>query len=207
MSGSRGFEMSGLRLDIFGQPLTNSYNRQVRRGETASGNAAGVQSWSTMKNAETNGETENARNVGQLGSCGSTCGVNNMEGNRRENRELAPQVIHRYGTANGENRRDHFLLRVNQRGKFRICVRRSQSEPAAQAGPPNGCERTTSQRSSREPAPPYLAVGFPSRCWKAEPPPGPKVGDRFGTTAPASDQMPLIGRGGLSELVRSPLPC
>ena len=84
--------MSGLRLDIFGQPLTNSYNRQVRRGETASGNAAGVQSWPTKANAETNGETENAPNVGQLGSCGSTCGVNNMEGNRWENRDLAPQV-------------------------------------------------------------------------------------------------------------------
>ena len=82
----RGFESSCLRLDMFGQPLTNSYNRQVRRGETASGDAAGVQSWPTMANAETNGETKNAPNVGQLGSCGNTCGVNNMEGNRRKNR-------------------------------------------------------------------------------------------------------------------------
>ena len=78
----RGFELSGLRLDIFGQPLTNSYNRQARRGETASGDAAGVQSWPTMKNGETNGETENARNVGQLRTCGNGYAVNKLRGNR-----------------------------------------------------------------------------------------------------------------------------
>ena len=54
--------------------------------------AAGAHIWPAMANAETNGETENAPNVGHLGICGSTCGVNNMEGNRWENRDLAPQV-------------------------------------------------------------------------------------------------------------------
>src|ERR1039457_3138279 len=78
----RGFELSGLRLDSFGQPLTNSYNRQVRRGEKASGDAAGVQSWATMKNAETKGERENARNHGQSRACGNGYAVNKLRGKR-----------------------------------------------------------------------------------------------------------------------------
>ena len=100
-----------------------------------------------------------------------------------------------------------FSCVLTREGSFGFASGDLKASRRHRPAPPNGCEKTTSQRSSREPAPPYLAVGFPSRCWKAEPPPGPKVGDRFGTTAPASDQMPLIGRGGLSELIRSPLPC
>lgn len=93
-TGGCGFETFGLRLDIFGQPLTNSYNRPVRRGEAASSDAEGVQSWPAMANAKTNGETEPTRNVRQLGSCGSTCGVNNMEGKSLDKQNLAPQALH-----------------------------------------------------------------------------------------------------------------
>jgi len=44
--------------------------------------ATGAHVWPAMANAETNGETENARNVGQLGTCGNGYAVNKLRGNR-----------------------------------------------------------------------------------------------------------------------------
>ena len=78
--------MSGLRLDIFGQPLTHSWfpGGDGEKGPPVT--AAGAHIWPTMANAETNGETENARNVGQLGTCGNGYAVNKLRGKRCEER-------------------------------------------------------------------------------------------------------------------------
>jgi hypothetical protein len=38
--------------------------------------------WSTMANAETNGETESARNHGQMGTCENGYTVNKLRGKR-----------------------------------------------------------------------------------------------------------------------------
>ena len=79
---SRGFDLSGSRLDMFGRLLTNSDNRRVRRGETGwEGRVAGSLGAPGRKR-ETNGETENARNVGQLGTCGNGYAVNRPRGKR-----------------------------------------------------------------------------------------------------------------------------
>ena len=43
---------------------------------------AGAHIWPAKPNVETNGETEDARNVGQLGTWGSGYGVNKQRGNR-----------------------------------------------------------------------------------------------------------------------------
>jgi hypothetical protein len=66
----RSFELSGLSLDMFGQPLTDSW---FPGGDGENGppvTATGAHTWPAMANAETNGETESAQNVGQLGTCG-----------------------------------------------------------------------------------------------------------------------------------------
>ena len=73
-----GFELSGLKMDIFGPQLTNSYNRRVRRGETGCGGRTGAHAWPAMANAETNGEAENTRNHGQYGTCRRTDAVNEL---------------------------------------------------------------------------------------------------------------------------------
>jgi hypothetical protein len=44
--------------------------------------AAGAHIWRTMANAETTRETENARNIGQLRTCGRAYAVNKLRGNR-----------------------------------------------------------------------------------------------------------------------------
>jgi len=44
--------------------------------------ATGARTWRTKPNAETNGKRENARNVGQLGTCRSGCAVNKLRGKR-----------------------------------------------------------------------------------------------------------------------------
>jgi hypothetical protein len=76
------FELSGLRLDRIVQQLTDSCFRPEmgRNGRPATG--VGAHTWRTMAKAETNRERENARNVGQLRTCGNGYAVNNMQGNR-----------------------------------------------------------------------------------------------------------------------------
>ena len=67
---------------MFGQPLTNSCfpGGDGEKGPPVT--AAGAHTWPTMQNAETNGETENARNHGQMGTCGWRGGVNELRLNR-----------------------------------------------------------------------------------------------------------------------------
>jgi len=67
---------------MFGQPLTNSWfpGGDGEKGPPVT--ATGAHIWPAMANAETNGETENARNVGQMGSCGWRGGVNELRVNR-----------------------------------------------------------------------------------------------------------------------------
>jgi hypothetical protein len=47
--------------------------------------ALGAHVWPTMANAETNGEKENPRNPGQMGTCGSAFAVNELRVNRWRN--------------------------------------------------------------------------------------------------------------------------
>ena len=72
--------MSGLRLDTFGQPLTDSWFPARDAEKRPSVTVAGAHIWPTMANAETNGEPENAPNVGQLEACGSGYAVNKLRG-------------------------------------------------------------------------------------------------------------------------------
>ena len=44
-----------------------------------------------MANAEANGETENARNVGQLGTCGNGYAVNKLRGKRCKDKNWLPK--------------------------------------------------------------------------------------------------------------------
>ena len=67
---------------MFGQPLTHSW---FPGGDGENGppvTATGAHIWPTMANAETNGETENARNHGQMGTCGWRGEVNELRVNR-----------------------------------------------------------------------------------------------------------------------------
>ena len=67
---------------MFGQPLTDSW---FPGGDGENGlpvTATGAHIWPTMANAETNGETENARNHGQTGTCGWRGEVNELRVNR-----------------------------------------------------------------------------------------------------------------------------
>ena len=53
---------------------------------------AGAQGRRPKPSAETNGETENAQNVGQLGSCGGSDAVNELRGNRCGERNWLPSL-------------------------------------------------------------------------------------------------------------------
>ena len=85
------FELSGLRLDMFGQPLTDSWFPGGDVEKRPPVTAAGAHVWPAMANAETNGETENARNVGQLGTWGNGDAVNKLPGKRCEGRNWLPE--------------------------------------------------------------------------------------------------------------------
>jgi hypothetical protein len=54
-------------------------------------NAAGAQRWPANADPKRNGETENARNVGQLGTCGRSDAVNKLRGKRCEVRVWLPE--------------------------------------------------------------------------------------------------------------------
>jgi hypothetical protein len=77
-----GWRLYGLRLDRIAQPLTHSWFPGGDGEKRLPVAAAGAHIWRTMANAETNGETENARNVGQLGTCGNGYAVNKPRGKR-----------------------------------------------------------------------------------------------------------------------------
>jgi hypothetical protein len=63
---------------MFGQPLTHSWFPGGDGEKPPPVTAKRAYIWPAMANAETNGETENARNVGQLGTCGEGHGVNKL---------------------------------------------------------------------------------------------------------------------------------
>ncbi len=76
---------------MFGRPLTDSW---FPGGDGENGlpvTATDAHTWPTMANAETNGETENARNVGQLGTWGNGCAVNKLRGKRCRGRIWLPE--------------------------------------------------------------------------------------------------------------------
>jgi len=54
--------------------------------------AAGAHIWPARADAETNGESENPRNAGQLGTCGSGYTVNKLRGNGCEEGNWLPIV-------------------------------------------------------------------------------------------------------------------
>jgi hypothetical protein len=91
---------------MFCPQLTNSDNRGWRRGETGCGRRVAVSIDAPSRNRETNRETENARNVGQMGSCGSAYAVNKLRGNRREEGNWLPE-----GHANTNSRMENSLGR------------------------------------------------------------------------------------------------
>ena len=81
VNGNRfGFKLSGLRLDTFGAPLTDSWFPGGDGEKRPPVTAAGARTWPAMANAETNGETENVRNVGQLRTSGTGYAVNKLRG-------------------------------------------------------------------------------------------------------------------------------
>jgi transposase len=69
-------------IRLFGQPLTNFDNRRVRRGEPGCGGRLAGNLGAPGRKRETNGEPENARNAGQIGTCGWSDAVNKLRGNR-----------------------------------------------------------------------------------------------------------------------------
>ena len=62
--------MSGLSLDMFRQLLTNSWFPPGDVEKPSPVTVAGALDWQAKANAETNGETKNEPNPGQLGHCG-----------------------------------------------------------------------------------------------------------------------------------------
>jgi len=78
----REFETSDLGSDNLAEPLTNSANRPGDGEKRPPVTATGAHIWPAMADAETNGERRNARNVGQLGTCGNGCAVNKLRGKR-----------------------------------------------------------------------------------------------------------------------------
>jgi hypothetical protein len=67
---------------MIGQPLTDSWF-PVGDGENGPPvTATGAHIWPAMANAETNGETQNARNHGQMGTWGLRGEVNELRVNR-----------------------------------------------------------------------------------------------------------------------------
>lgn len=85
------FMSSYLGYDNLAEPLTNSANRP-RDGEKRSPvTATGARTWAAMADKETNGEKENARNAGQVGSCGNGCAVNKLRGKHCRERVWLPK--------------------------------------------------------------------------------------------------------------------
>ena len=73
-------ETSGLSSDKDGQPLTYSWFPGGDGEKRSPVTATGAHIWPAMANAETNGETDNARNVGQMGTRGNGYAVNKLRG-------------------------------------------------------------------------------------------------------------------------------
>ena len=67
---------------MFSQPLTHSWFPPGDGEKRPPVTAADAHIWPAMASAETNGETENARNVGQLGSWRNGYAVNKLRGKR-----------------------------------------------------------------------------------------------------------------------------
>ena len=65
---------------MFSQPLTRSWFPCGDGEKRPPVTTASAHICPAMANAETNGETENARNVGQLGIGGNDCTVNELPG-------------------------------------------------------------------------------------------------------------------------------
>jgi hypothetical protein len=76
------FMSSDLGSDNPAEPITNSANRPGDGEKRPPVTATGARTWAAMADAETNGEKENARNAGQVGSCGNGCAVNKLRGKR-----------------------------------------------------------------------------------------------------------------------------
>jgi len=83
---------SGLGSDNLSQPLTNSGNRPGDVEKRPPVTAARAHGWPAMANRETNEETQNAPNVGQLGTCGSGCAFNKLRGKRCGERVWLPTL-------------------------------------------------------------------------------------------------------------------
>jgi hypothetical protein len=65
---------------MFGQPLTHSWFPAGDGEKRPPVTATGADFWPAMSNAETNGETQNARNHGQYGTRGRSAAVNKLRG-------------------------------------------------------------------------------------------------------------------------------
>jgi hypothetical protein len=85
------FELSGLRLDMFGQPLTNSLFPGGDGEKRPPVTATGARTWPARPDAETNGETGNARNHGQYGTCRRSAAVNELREKRCRERGWLPK--------------------------------------------------------------------------------------------------------------------
>ena len=78
----RMWRASSLGSDNPPTPLINSINPPGDGEKRPPVTAAGTHIWPAKADAETNGETENARNVGQFGTWGNGDAVNRLRGKR-----------------------------------------------------------------------------------------------------------------------------
>ena len=85
------FKTSGLGSDNLSEALTNSANQPGDVEKWPPAPVAGAQSWRPKPSVETNGETETARNVGQLGTCGNGYAVNKLRGKHWRERKWLPK--------------------------------------------------------------------------------------------------------------------
>ncbi len=102
----RRLDTSDLGSDNLAEPLTNSANRPGDGEKRLPVAAAGAHIWPAMADAETHGETENARNVGQMGTCGNGCAVNKLRGKRCREGNWLPE----------RNRVTEWVWRIEFRG-------------------------------------------------------------------------------------------
>ncbi len=94
--------LSGLSLDMFRQLLTNSWFPPGDVEKPSPVTVAGALDWQAKANAETNGETENEPNPGQLGHCGGAPSRQQTAGKSLLENSLAPQDIQNTYRAAGE---------------------------------------------------------------------------------------------------------
>jgi hypothetical protein len=146
---------------MFGQPLTDSWFPGRDGEKRPPVTAAGAHTWPAMANAETNRDTQNARNVGQMESCGSVCAVNRLRGNRREEKIWLPKRHAKTNSRLENSARWVFSSLLTTRGNSEMRPSRMDASPVlfAQLWSISAAVRCLEQNSDRTGA-------IPGRGWR-----------------------------------------